>query len=98
MAANDMERLARALMAGQQGRQAAGSIEQLGALLKTEDGKRLLNLLAAGGADTLKTAAQAALRGDEQTARTAMMTLLKTREGAELAKKLSAVLSQSSRK
>lgn len=96
--ANDMERLARALMAGSPGKQAAGSLDQLGNLLNTEDGQRLLTLLAAGGADTLKTAAQAALRGDEQTAKAAMAKLLRTREGAELAKKLSGLLNQSPKK
>ena len=96
--ANDMERLARALMAGTPGKQAAGSMEQLGKLLKTEDGQRLLTLLAAGGADTLKAAAQAALRGDEQSAKAAMAKLLSTREGAELAKKLSVLMNQSPRK
>jgi len=86
--ANDFETLARALLAGRQGQAAGIPFDRIGALLKTEDGQRLLTLLAAGGADTIKTAAQAALRGDEATARTAMLSLLGTREGAQLMRNL----------
>ena len=90
MANTDFEALARALLASRQGNQnTAGMIEKLNTLLKTEDGRRLLNLLASGGSDTVKVAAQAMLRGDEATARTAMLSLLGTRDGAILAKRLS---------
>ena len=73
MANNDFETLARALLSGRQGQSAAGVLDKMGALLKTEDGRRLLTLLASGGADTIKAAAQAALRGDEATARAALI-------------------------
>ena len=66
MANNDFETLARALLAGRQGQNAAGALDKFSTLLKTEDGQRLLTLLASGGADTIKTAAQAALRGDKR--------------------------------
>ena len=92
--ANDMENLARALLAGMQGQKSAKSLEKFQTLLKTEDGRRLLNLLANGGADTIKSAAQAALAGDEAGARAAMMKLLSTREGAQLAQKLAAAMNQ----
>ena len=94
MAANELEQLARALLAGQPGQKGTANMEQLGALLKTEDGKRLLTLLSQGGADSLKTAAQAALRGDERSARAAMLSILNTKEGAELAKKIAPLLQQ----
>lgn len=93
----DFETLARALLSGRQGQSAAGAIEKMGVLLKTEDGQRLLTLLASGGADTIKTAAQAALRGDEATARAAMMSLLGTREGAMLAKRLAEAMNNGKR-
>ena len=59
--------------------------------------QRLLTLLASGGADTIKTAAQAALRGDEATARAAMMSLLGTREGAMLAKRMADAMNNGKR-
>lgn len=92
--ANDMETLARALLLGMQGSKGAQSLEKFGVLLKTEDGRRLLTLLANGGADTIKSAAQSALAGDEAGARAAMMKLLSTREGALLAQKLAAAMNQ----
>ena len=97
MANNDFETLARALLSGRQGQNATGALEKLGTLLKTEDGKRLLTLLASGGADTIKTAAQATLRGDEATARSAMMSLLSTREGAMLAKRMADAMNNGKR-
>jgi len=90
--ANDLEALARALLASSSGQKTGKSMEKLGALLKTEDGRRLLTLLAGSGADTLKAAAQCALSGDEAGARAAMMKLFSTREGAALAQKLAAVM------
>ena len=89
---NDLETLARALLASSTGQKTGKSMEKLGALLKTEDGRRLLTLLAAGGADTIKAAAQAALSGDEAGARAAMAKLLSTREGAALAQKLASTM------
>ena len=58
---------------------------------------RLLTLLASGGADTIKTAAQAALRGDEATARAAMASLLGTREGAMLARRMAEAMNNGKR-
>ena len=97
MANNDFETLARALLSGRQGQSAAGVLDKMGALLKTEDGRRLLTLLASGGADTIKAAAQAALRGDEATARAAMMSLLGTRERAMLAKRMADAMNNNKR-
>ena len=97
MANNDLEALARALLAGRQGQSAAGALDRVSALLKTEDGRRLLTLLASGGADTIKTAAQAALRGDEATARAAMASLLGTREGAMLARRMAEAMNNGKR-
>ena len=63
MANNDFETLARALLSGRQGQSAAGVLDKMGALLKTEDGRRLLTLLASGGADCGASRA-AGRRGD----------------------------------
>lgn len=92
MANNDFETLAKSLMGSKAGKNSGASLEKLGELLKTEDGQRLLTLLANGGSDTIKTAAQAALRGDENSAKLAMMSLLGTREGAILAKHLKSAM------
>ena len=87
---NDFEALARALQIGSKSQKPGGvSLEKIGALLKTEDGRRLLTLLANGGADTIKSAAKSALRGDDAGAKIALLSLLGTKEGAALAKKLS---------
>jgi hypothetical protein len=91
---NDFETLARELVANKSGG-SAGAMEKIGAMLKTEDGKRLLTLLASGGSDTLKIAAAAALRGDDKTAKTAMISLLSTPEGAALARRLAQALNRS---
>ena len=90
--ANEMEALARELLSGTQGNGAVPSLDGFMAVLKTAEGQKLASGLSGSGEDTVKTAAQAALGGDSQTARVAMAKFLSTREGAELMKNLSAVM------
>ena len=92
--ANDMEALARALMSAKQGPQLARGLEKLSALSGTPEGQELLQLLAGGGADTVKAAATAALAGDKDAAKKAIMTLFSTKNGAALAVKLMELLGQ----
>jgi len=89
MGNTEMEALARALMQSRQGNpKLAKGMEKLGAFTNTEEGQQFLRLLASGGADAVKKAADAALAGDKEGAKTALMSLLSTKEGAVLAAKL----------
>ncbi len=84
----DLEALARALLSGGAGPAAAGTLDQLRGYLGTAEGQRALAQLTAGNADTVRAAAQAALRGDGAGTRSALAALLSTPEGAALARQI----------
>ena len=95
--ANELEAVARLLLARQGGAGAAG-LEKLGAYLKTPDGQRVLTLLATGGgAEQLKVAAQSAIAGDEAGAKAAILSLAATPDGAALLKTLISTLGKAQR-
>ena len=90
---NDYEALARALMNAKQGPKLARGLERLNTALKTEEGRQLLQLLSqGGGADKIKVAAEAMLRGDNNAAMNAVSSLLSTKEGAALIPRLMEIL------
>ena len=91
---NDYEALAKALMNTKQGTKVAKGIDKLGTLLKSEDGRKLMNLMVAGGTDVIKDAAEAALAGDTASAKKMMAALLSTKEGAELAVRIAETLGE----
>lgn len=86
--ASDMEFLARALLSGTQTGAQVSQLEKLSELFKTPDGQKLLSLLASENTDSIRQAAQAALRGDEEAAKKAIVKLMSTRDGAALIKTL----------
>lgn len=92
--ANDMETLARALIASGQGAKLAKGMEKLTALTGTQEGQELMALLAGGGSDAVKQAAQAAMTGDRDAAKNALTALFSTKEGAALAVRLMEIFSK----
>ena len=92
--ASEMENLARALLSGAQGNGAVQDLDRLADILKTPEGQKLMSALSGSSEAAVKTAAQAALRGDSQSTRTAMAKFLSTREGAEFVKNLSSAMSR----
>jgi hypothetical protein len=85
---NEYEALARALLSSPQGAKAIGNLNQITEALNKPEGKKLLGMLAGGGGDALKTAAESALKGDSESAKNLISGLLSTREGAELARQI----------
>ena len=92
--ATDLEAMLKLMLRSRQDPKLAASLEKLGALLESPDGEVLARAMAAGGADTLKAASEAMLRGDKAAARSAMTKLLSTKEGAAAAEKLADLLSR----
>jgi len=82
--ANEMELLARALLASKDGGKIISNLEKFQRILDTPEGKRLLANLAGNGGDALKKAAIEAKNGDENAAKTLLSSLLKTKDGAAL--------------
>ena len=72
---NDYENLAKIILATPQG-------------ARIMEGFEILTLLAGGATDAVRSAAQAAIDGDGERAKTAISTLLSSKEGAALAAKL----------
>ncbi len=86
--AKDLEAMLKLMLRSKQDPRLAAGLEKLGALLDSPDGAVLARALAGGGADMLKAASEAMLRGDKAAAKAAMTKLLSTKEGAEAASKL----------
>ena len=92
--ATDLEAMLKLMLRSKQDPQLAAGLEKLGALLDSPDGAVLARAVASGGADSLKAASEALLRGDKPAAKAAMMKLLSTKEGAAAASKLADLLSR----
>lgn len=89
---NEYENIAKMLMGSPQGSKIIKSLDKLNSVIATDSGQQLISMLAGSGADSVKSAAQAALSGDKDQARILISTLLSTKEGAQLAAKLIEVL------
>ena len=92
--ANDMEALARALMALPQGPALVKGLEKLTALQGTQEGQAFLAALTESNPNTVKTAAEAVMKGDRDAAKNALLTLFSTKEGAVIAAKLAELLTK----
>lgn len=82
--ANEMELLARALLASRDGGKIVDNLEKFQKILDTAEGKSLLANLAGNGGDALKKAAVDAKNGDKNAAKTLLTSLLKSKDGAAL--------------
>ncbi|MBQ7086049.1 MAG: hypothetical protein IJM96_01065 [Clostridia bacterium] len=85
---NDYENLAKIILATPQGARIMEGFEKLSAFMASREGYEILSLLANGATDAVRQAAQAAIDGDGERAKTAISTLLSSKEGAALAAKL----------
>ncbi len=83
---NEYEVLAKALLNTPQGAKVLGNLDKISALLNKPEGRQLLAMLAGGSGDALKTAAEAASKGDGDTAKKLLSSLLSTPEGIDMAK------------
>ncbi len=89
---NEYENLAKVLMASPQGAKIVKSLDKLNAVVSTDNGKQLINMLAGEGGDAIKNAAAAAATGDPDAARVLLSNLLANPEGAQLAAKIIEVI------
>ena len=85
---NDYENLAKIILATPQGARIMEGFDKLNNFMSSREGFEILTLLAGGATDAVKSAAQAAIDGDGERAKTAISTLLSSKEGAALAAKL----------
>lgn len=92
--ANDYESMFRLFLRSKQDPKLAGTIDKLGTLLESAEGQNLMRLISSGGADVLKAASDAALRGDKIGAKAAMSKLLSTKEGMAFATRLADLVSE----
>lgn len=90
MAHYDAEALARALLTGASGQDAAGILSRLGTYLNTAEGQQLLARFAYGGGTAVTETARAALSGNDAALQQGLTALLATPEGAELARQIAA--------
>ena len=92
--ANDYENMFRLLLRSKQDPKLAGTLDRLGSLMDSAEGRNLMRLISSGGADVIKSASDAALRGDKMAAKAAMSKLLSTKEGMAFATKLADMVSE----
>ena len=85
---NDYENLAKIILSTPQGARIMDGFDKLNAFMSSREGYEILALLAGGATDAVRSAAQAAIDGDGERAKTAISTLLSSNEGAALAAKL----------
>jgi len=85
---NELEILAKALLATPNGAKVLGNIDKLSKMLNGAEGKKLVEQLSGGGGDALKKAAESAATGDGDRAKNLLSSLLSTPEGAKLAKQI----------
>ena len=85
---NDYENLAKIILATPQGARIMEGFDKLNNFMSSREGFEILTLLADGATDAVRSAAQAAIDGDGERAKTAISTLLSSKEGAALAAKL----------
>ncbi|WP_458862195.1 hypothetical protein [Acidaminobacterium chupaoyuni] len=91
---SEYENIAKLLMSSPQGTKIIKSLDKFSAIASSDSGKQLIAMLADEGGDAIKTAAQAAVRGDQDQARALLSSLLSTKSGAQLAAKIIEVASQ----
>ena len=85
--ANEHESMARILMSSPQGAKIIKGRDKLNSGASSPAGKPLLQLLAGGGTDLLKTACDAAAKADRDAGRVLLSNLMTTKEGTALVAK-----------
>ena len=82
--ANEYESMARILMSSPQGAKIVKGLDKLNTTASSPAGKQLLQLLAGGGTELLKTACDAASKADHDAGRVLLSNLMTTKEGTAL--------------
>jgi len=88
----EIENAARSMMSSPQGMRVIKVLDQFNAAMNTENGRQLIQMLAADGGDALKLAAKSAASARKDPGRALLHALLNTREGAALAAKIIEVM------
>ena len=91
---NQYEAIARLLMNSQQGGKVLKGLGKLGEIAKTEEGKKLAEMLSGPEGDSIKKAAEAVVAGDKETAMELLSALLSTKDGAAVAAKILELLGE----
>ena len=89
---NEYESMARILMSSPQGAKIVKGLDKLNSAASSPGGKQLLQQLAGGGTDLLRTACEAAAKADRDAGRVLLSTLMTTKEGTALVAKFIEVL------
>ncbi len=73
------------------------SIERIVEMLKTDEGRTLVDLISQSSNNSLKTAAASAMNGDADSAKKTILEFLSTKEGTALASKLAGMFGNMSK-
>ena len=90
---NEYESMARILMSSPQGAKIVKGLDKLNSTASSPAGKQLMQLLAGGGTDLVKTACETAAKADRDAGRVLLSNLLTTKEGTALVAKFIEVMS-----
>ncbi len=94
MAATELENMLRLALRVKKDPKLAAGLEKSGDFMESPEGLRFSQMIASGGADNIRAASEAMMRGDKNAAKSAMSKLLATKEGAAFASKLADVVSK----
>lgn len=83
---NDLEAIAKTLLNSPQGSEVLGNYDKIRDYMNKPEGKQILSMLSGKNGDAVKSAAAAAARGDQETAKRLLTSVLSTPDGAKLAK------------
>ena len=87
-----MEGLAKTLLGSTQGMKLLMNMDKVTKIINSEEGRKMLSLLAGDGGDAIKQAAKEAADGDGDSAKRLMTSLMSTPEGMELIKGITEIV------
>lgn len=84
----DMEAIAKALLSGADGEKIKKNLGKFSEILSSPQGKSLVTALMSDGGKSLQKAAEDAQKGNTDTAKQILSSVLATKEGAEIINKI----------
>jgi len=84
----DMEAFARALLGNKQGEKINANFDKFSQIMSSKQGKAVVDTLMSDGGDGLRRAVQDAQNGNTDTAKQILTSVLATKEGADILRKI----------
>ena len=89
---NNYESFAKTLLGGANGGKVLKNLDKISALLKTEQGKKVISSIASGNPELVKKAVQAIASNDKASARKILSELMADEQSAQFAEKLMEII------